>query len=153
MAGPGRKYDPKKRHRRSIRLPDFDYAANAAYFVTMVTHGRRCLFGRIADGRADLSRIGEIVRDEWRRTASVRPGVVLDEFVVMPNHVHGIMILEREAVSVGVALFGCSDDRAPLRLPAGFSSEKLLRSGPPGNTIVTCVEVILYLLFGRTDHG
>jgi len=86
-------YDPRKHHRRSIRLKGYDYTQAGAYFVTFVTHDRECLFGEVVDGVMRLNAFGEIVRDEWFRTAVVRPYVMLDpdEFVVMPNHVHGII--------------------------------------------------------------
>ena len=86
-------YDPHKHHRRSIRLPGYDYTQPGAYFVTFVAHDRECLFGEVVDGVMRLNAFGEIVRDEWFRTAVVRPYVMLDpdEFVVMPNHVHGII--------------------------------------------------------------
>ena len=86
-------YDPHKHHRRSIRLPGYDYTQPGAYFVTFVAHDRECLFGDVVDGVMRLNAFGEIVREEWFRTAVVRPYVMLDpdEFVVMPNHVHGII--------------------------------------------------------------
>ncbi|SMC25408.1 REP element-mobilizing transposase RayT [Desulfacinum hydrothermale DSM 13146] len=64
-----------------------------AYFVTIVTQDRACLFGHIVDGEMRLNAYGKIVRAEWFKTAQVRPYVVLheDEFVVMPNHIHGII--------------------------------------------------------------
>jgi putative transposase len=90
-------YDPRKHHRRSIRLPGYDYTQPGAYFVTFVAHDRECLFGEVVDGVMWLNAFGEIVRDEWFRTAVVRPYVMLDpdEFVVMPNHVHGIIWIVR----------------------------------------------------------
>ena len=86
-------YDPHKHHRRSIGLPGYDYTQPGAYFVTFVAHDRECLFGDVVDGVMQLNAFGEIVREEWFRTAVVRPYVMLapDEFVVMPNHVHGII--------------------------------------------------------------
>ena len=82
-----------KHHRRSIRLPGYDYTQPGAYFVTFVAHDRECLFGDVVDGVMRLNAFGEIVREEWFRTAVVRPYVMLapDEFVVMPNHIHGII--------------------------------------------------------------
>ncbi len=87
------KYDPEKRHRRSIRLKGYDYAQPGAYFVTICTQNRQCLFGNVVDGNMMLNRFGEIVWSEWFRTARIRPYVQLyeSEFVVMPNHVHGII--------------------------------------------------------------
>ena len=86
-------YDLRKHHRRSIRLKGYDYTQAGAYFVTIVTHDRECLFGEVVDGQMRLNPFGEIVREEWFRTAVVRPYVMLapDEFVVMPNHIHGII--------------------------------------------------------------
>jgi len=80
-------------HRRSIRLKGYDYTQPGAYFVTICTHGREMLFGRVVDGEMRLNEFGEIVREEWFKTARVRPYVRLyeDEFVVMPNHIHGII--------------------------------------------------------------
>ena len=86
-------YDPNRHHRRSIRLKGYDYTQPGAYFVTICTHERAHLFGRVVDGEMVLNAWGEIVRDEWFRTADIRANVELyaDEFVVMPNHVHGII--------------------------------------------------------------
>ena len=86
-------YDPKRHHRRSIRLKGYDYTRPGAYFVTICAHNRECLFGEVVDGEMVLNEYGEIVREEWFRTAQVRPYVELfeDEFVVMPNHIHGIV--------------------------------------------------------------
>jgi putative transposase len=86
-------FDPQKHHRRSIRLKGYDYTQPGAYFITVVTHDRQCLFGEIVDGQMRLNEYGEIVRAEWFQTAIVRPYVMLypDEFVMMPNHVHGIL--------------------------------------------------------------
>lgn len=79
--------------RRSTRLQGFDYASNAAYVVTLCTHHRRPLFGTIVDGRMHPSWLGAIVEREWQRTAQLRRGVLLDAFILMPNHLHGILIL------------------------------------------------------------
>lgn len=86
-------YDPHRHHCRSIRLPGYDYTQAGAYSVTLVTRGRERLFGEIVGGEMRSAIQGEIARQEWFRTAVVRPYVVLhaDEFVVMPNHVHRII--------------------------------------------------------------
>ena len=79
--------------RRSVRLKDYDYAGAGAYFVTICTQSHALLFGAIVGEEMRLSPAGEIVRDEWARTADVRPDVELDAFVVMPNHLHGIIVI------------------------------------------------------------
>jgi len=83
------------RHRPSLRLQGYDYAQAGAYFVTICTLGRECLFGEIEEGQLRMNDAGSVVHDEWFKTAQIRPNVVLnaDEFVVMPNHVHGILWL------------------------------------------------------------
>ena len=86
-------YNPQIHHRRSIRLKNYDYASSGAYFVTIVTHGRQCLFGAIVDGAMRLNEWGAIVCDEWLKTEIIRPRVQLDVFVIMPNHIHGIIIV------------------------------------------------------------
>jgi REP element-mobilizing transposase RayT len=87
------KYDRQEHHRRSIRLKGYDYSQAGAYFVTVCTQGRACLFGQIVNGRMWMNNAGKIVRDEWLRTAAIRPNVELHAFVVMPNHFHGIIVL------------------------------------------------------------
>jgi len=82
----------RKRQRRSIRLEGYDYKSAGAYFVTIVAWRRECLFGEIVDDRMLTNEWGEIVRDEWERTAKIRPNVELGEFIVMPNHIHGILV-------------------------------------------------------------
>jgi putative transposase len=82
--------------RRSLRLPDFDYSSDGLYFVTICSRDRACLFGSVVDDAVRLSRLGRIVEDEWRgMPLRWRSSVVLDEFVVMPNHLHGIVWLTR----------------------------------------------------------
>ena len=82
-----------KHHRRSIRLRGYDYAGPGAYFVTICTYRHAHLFGQVVDGEMQPNAFGEIVREEWFHTAEVRANVLLYdyEFVVMPNHIHGII--------------------------------------------------------------
>lgn len=82
-------------HRRSIRLKEYDYSTEGGYFLTIVTCQRECLFGEIIDDEMCLNQYGQIVKEEWFNTAKLRPGVGLieDEFVIMPNHIHGIVWL------------------------------------------------------------
>lgn len=80
-------------HRRSIRRRDCDYAPQGVYFVTICTHARACWFGAVVDGEMVLNAMGRIVAEEWQSTAVLRPTVELDAFVVMPNHVHGIVVI------------------------------------------------------------
>jgi len=78
----------------STRLPGWDYAGAGWYFVTLCTMNHACFFGDVVDGKMHLSPIGEIVAEEWQKTPQVRPSVRLDGWVIMPNHLHGIIIIE-----------------------------------------------------------
>ena len=84
-------YNPKKHNRRSTRLKGYDYSLPGLYFVTICTQNRVCLFGEVTDGNMILNRWGRIARDQWQKTETIRDNVALDAFVVMPNHVHGII--------------------------------------------------------------
>lgn len=86
----------------TARLKGFDYTAAGSYFVTINTKGMVAWFGEITDGEMMLSRIGEIVAYEWLATRRIRPSVRLDAWQIMPNHMHGIIMLhdsETEALS------------------------------------------------------
>src|SRR3989339_178365 len=84
------------RHRRSLRLPDYDYTAPGAYFVTVCTSMSGNNLGIIlAGGQLKINLYGKIVREEWLRAAEKRENVELDEFVVMQDHLHGIIILNQ----------------------------------------------------------
>jgi putative transposase len=84
-------YDPAKHHRRSTRLKGYDYSASGGYFVTICTHQRECLFGKIIDGKMGLNEFGQTVAEEWERSLTMRQNIELDTSVVMPNHFHGIV--------------------------------------------------------------
>ena len=77
----------------SIRLPGYDYSQPGAYFITIVTHNRQCSFGNIIDDEMMLNEFGVLVQNEWLKTGIIRPNINIDAFVVMPNHLHGIIII------------------------------------------------------------
>ena len=87
------KYDSQKHHRQSIRLHGYDYSQTGGYFLTIVTHDHECLFGDIINGEMVLNDFGKIVQQEWLKTPKIRPEIKLDNFIVMPNHVHGIIMI------------------------------------------------------------
>ncbi|HXF48618.1 MAG TPA: transposase [Verrucomicrobiae bacterium] len=82
--------------RRSIRLPAYDYSQAGAYFVTICTLNRECLFGKVMDGKVQLNPFGCVVEEEWLKTAELRPCIELGTSVVMPNHFHGIIVINDE---------------------------------------------------------
>jgi len=86
-------YNPQKSHRRSIRLPGYDYATACAYFVTLVTQGRACLFGEIVASEMHLSALGQITEEHWRAIPVHSTNVELGAYVILPNHIHGVLIL------------------------------------------------------------
>ncbi len=86
-------FDRDKHHRRSIRLSGFDYSSPGAYFVTLCAYDRERIFGAVAGGEVRLSDYGRVAREEWLRSATVRPEIELDAFVIMPNHIHGVVII------------------------------------------------------------
>ena len=77
----------------TIRLKNYDYSKSGAYFITIVTHNRQCIFGKISDGRMILNDGGKIAQQCWMDIPEHFPHAELDEFVIMPNHIHGIIIL------------------------------------------------------------
>lgn len=87
-------FDPERHHRRSIRLTGYDYAANGAYFVTILTAKRAHLLGDVAASEMHLSAMGHVVESCWLAIPEHFPHVSLDAFVVMPNHLHGILVFE-----------------------------------------------------------
>ncbi len=84
----------RSRSRRSIRLPGYDYGQAGVYFVTICAFQQATLFGEITDGAMALNELGKIVSAEWQHVSTVRRNVKLDQFVVMPNHIHGLVIIE-----------------------------------------------------------
>ena len=81
-------------HRHSIRLPEFDYSTPWWYYVTICTHSKKCWFGDIKNGKMVLNTLGKCVESEWLKTTHIRPNVGLDDYVIMPDHLHGIIIIE-----------------------------------------------------------
>lgn len=87
-------YDPKIHHRRSIRLKNYDYAGKGLYFITLCTAQRKNLFGQIINGELFLNPLGEIAKEEWAKTPEIRDNISLGEFIIMPNHMHGIISID-----------------------------------------------------------
>ena len=122
-------------HRQSTRLPYYDYSQSGAYFVTLVAHNRACLFGEVCDGAVRLNALGQIVDQMWMEIPDHFPGVSAAEYVVMPNHVHGIIMISNQDVNAMHDLGG--DDEtihriyvgarhaSPLRKPRGVQSRSL----------------------------
>ncbi|MCK6621639.1 MAG: hypothetical protein HUU32_05625 [Calditrichaceae bacterium] len=87
------KYDPEKHHRKSIRLKGYDYSRAGAYFVTICVQNRECLFGEIRNGKMLLNDFGKIIDHHWQKIPTHFENAALDEYVIMPNHFHGVLWL------------------------------------------------------------
>jgi putative transposase len=109
----------EKHRRRSIRLKGYDYSQAGAYFVTIVAHERACLFGEIVDGQTRLDDAGRVVQTVWRDLINHYPGIECDAFVVMPNHVHGILVL---GATVGAGLKPAPTRHGLFEIIRGFKT-------------------------------
>ncbi len=121
------------RHRRSIRLKGYDYSQEGAYFITICTHNCVCLLAEVADEQVRLNQYGRAVEQEWMRTDIVRPSVVLDDYVVMPNHFHAILFLTDVGASRSSALLGAvslSDGRLAGNADWGRATRRVAPTGP-----------------------
>jgi REP element-mobilizing transposase RayT len=110
------KYDPKKHHRRSIRLKGYDYSQKGVYFITVCVNKQQCLLGDVVNGKTHLNKYGRIVKEQWLLSSEMRSEIELDVFVIMPNHFHGIVIISNTN-TVG------ANGRSPLQMkPKSLSS-------------------------------
>ncbi len=98
-------YNPEKHHRRSIRLKGYDYSQEGAYFVTICVQDRNCLFGDIMNDEMKLNNAGYMIRENWEKLPKRFKSIIIDEYIIMPNHLHGIII-------VGADLRVCPDNYA-----------------------------------------
>jgi len=94
-------YGPNKHGRRSMRLKGYDYSTPGAYFVTLCTQDRSCLFGEVATGEMRLNEAGRLVQAVWEDLPKHYAAIALDAFTVMPNHIHGIIVLTGIDVGAG----------------------------------------------------
>jgi putative transposase len=92
-------FNARRHHRKSIRRKEWDYSDPGAYFVTLCVQGRGCLFGEIIDNKMVMTDAGLYAYNCWMEIPAHFPAVRLDEFIIMPNHIHGILILRD--ISVG----------------------------------------------------
>lgn len=103
-------------HRRSIRLPHYDYAQPGGYFITLCTQNRACLFGDIIKGKMVLNDAGIMVEKCWNEIPQHFANVILDEHAIMPNHFHGIIMIDCDIVGANV---GANNYSPPTRTENG----------------------------------
>jgi REP element-mobilizing transposase RayT len=89
-------YNPDIHKRQSIRLKGYDYSQSGLYFITICCYQRECLFGNIINSQMILNNFGQLIKEEWLKSAEIRKEIELDDFVIMPNHFHGIVIINQE---------------------------------------------------------
>ena len=104
-------YNPDKHHRRSIRFKGYDYTQAGAYFVTIVTQGRECLFGRVVNGDMHLNDAGQMIERWWSALSNKFPHVIPDAAIVMPNHFHGIIVITDGPIDDNAAAAVGADQR------------------------------------------
>jgi putative transposase len=132
-------YDADKHHRSSARLKTFDYASNAAYFITVCANVRANIFGEIVDGEMRLNDAGKMILEEWNQLPERFP-IQLDEFIVMPDHIHGILLF------VGAGLVPALPDQRDLQniadqldgsdVTTELNGRATTRVAPTGNPIL-----------------
>ena len=116
----------------SNRLKGWDYSANAMYFITLVTQNRECNLGRIVNGEMILSDYGKIIETEWLKSFEIRNELFLDEYVIMPNHLHAIVIIEKtgddDTHDTNVETHGRASLPPPLSPPSFYRLPKSISS-------------------------
>jgi putative transposase len=88
-----RRFDPKKHHRQSYRIKGYDFSQPGSYFITIKTYLNQHTFGIIKDKTMILNKNGIIVYNEWIKTSFMRPNIISGQFIIMPDHIHGIIII------------------------------------------------------------
>jgi putative transposase len=121
---PNMPFDPQKHHRHSIRLKDYDYTKSGVYFVTLCAWRRECIFGEVVGDELKRTALGDCVYEEWEKSASLRTEIEFDVWVVMPNHLHGLVVIQQpETARGGVNGQVGAHGRAPLhRAPRSLGS-------------------------------
>ena len=117
------------RHRRSIRLPGYDYTSTGAYFVTLLVHQRQHLFGTLANGEVQLTAWGRLAQTEWCRLPERFHGILIDTFVIMPDHLHAILWINTTAMR------SSQEARHPtlLKMDGSSPASPLPNPPPPGS--------------------
>jgi REP element-mobilizing transposase RayT len=144
-------FNPDVHHRRSIRLKDYDYAQHGAYFITICTQNRECLLGAVQDGQVVLNDVGDIVESVWQGLSNCFPSVGLDAYVIMPNHVYGI-------ITVGAQLIApCPVGRDDKADPAGVINHaptlgNIVRTFKAASTYVIRESLALAFAWQRNYH-
>ncbi len=103
--------NPDRNHRRSIRLKGYDYSQVGCYFITICTHNREMSFGNVVDGLMKLNEYGKMVANTWNDLPNHNHNIQMDNFVIMPNHVHGVIVIN----DVGTDTVGAGSEPTPTK--------------------------------------
>jgi putative transposase len=114
-------YNPEFHHRRSIRLKGYDYSTAGAYFITICTHEREQLFGNILDRTMVLNELGHIAQLDWQKLARHHSNLIVDRSVIMPNHLHGIILLNLSILD-GSGLSANEDSKSISEIIGSFKT-------------------------------
>ena len=99
-------YNPDIHHRRSIRLIGYDYSQSGAYFITICTRDRERIFGEIVDQKINHNEFGNIAKLHWQNLAKHHPNIEIDESIVMPDHLHGIILIHESSKPISEIIRG-----------------------------------------------
>lgn len=122
-------YNSLIHHRRSIRLQKYDYSENGAYFITICTKNRECLFGKIIKGQIVLNDVGKMIQSTWNEIPQFYRGIEIDVFQVMPNHIHGIIVIQNEFMPVGAGPRACPNCKSKYAGPRACPNEQTQING------------------------
>ena len=128
------KFDPQKHHRRSIRLKGYDYASAGGYYITIVVWQRECLFGEVVNKEMVLSKFGLVAKQQWEKLPKRFPNIELGAYMIMPNHMHGIIEIINDRGTAGnqINFDAESSRRAPMQeqfqKPVAGSIPTMIRS-------------------------
>jgi putative transposase len=140
------KYNPQIHHRRSIRLKGYDYSQAGLYFITICCQDRKCRFGKIENGEMILNELGTIAYNEWIKLVERFTSFELDVFQIMPNHMHGIILLNDVAGADTLAQLGQPQGLAPTDAVAENGSitdcDDIGTGASPAPTNATIGEII-----------
>jgi len=101
---------------KSSRLEGYDYSREGAYFITICTKDKKCWFGGVVDGKIVLSNEGKIVNEEWQKTSEIRDNVDLDAYMIMPNHFHGIIVIQNNTVETTRGVVSNKKNRGKIKI-------------------------------------
>ena len=122
----------EKYHRRSIRLKGYDYSQPGYYFKTVCTRERECLLGEVGDSKVFLNELGFLLEKTWRELPDRFPSILIDQFVLMPNHLHGIIRIKEQTQNEDVVKSGGLMNQTPT---AKLCSDEWIMMKNPGLTL------------------